>query len=131
MQNPQYDFANAPENETGRKTYFWYRVYLAALAVVYLAVAVLATGVIIVQPQGKTAGETAEIFLSSAVFAVLGWILFAAFAAAFFLPRKPYNWIVGLVLIALGMTSACCLPAAVPLLIFWLKPETKAHFGRA
>jgi hypothetical protein len=28
------------------------------------------------------------------------------------------------------MTSVCCIPACVPLLIYWIKPETKAYFGR-
>jgi hypothetical protein len=32
------------------------------------------------------------------------------------------------VTIGLGMTSACTLPICIPLLIFWLKPETKAFF---
>jgi len=38
-------------------------------------------------------------------------------------------WTLGLVLIALGLTS-CCLPLCLPLLIFWLKPETQQFFGR-
>jgi len=29
------------------------------------------------------------------------------------------------------LTSCCILPAAVPLLIYWVKPETKAWFNRA
>jgi hypothetical protein len=33
-----------------------------------------------------------------------------------------------LVLICIGMTSCCILPAAIPLLIFWLKPEAKNWF---
>ena len=39
-------------------------------------------------------------------------------------------WIYDLIIICLGMTSACFWPAVIPLLIFWLKPETKRHFGR-
>jgi hypothetical protein len=39
-------------------------------------------------------------------------------------------WVYDLVVICLGMTSACILPASVPLLIFWLKPEVKSHFGK-
>jgi hypothetical protein len=33
------------------------------------------------------------------------------------------------VIICLGMTSACFLPVCIPLLIFWIKPETKLYFG--
>jgi len=47
-----------------------------------------------------------------------------------FLRPKPWVWIYDLVIICMGMTSACFLPAAIPLLIYWLKPEVKAHFGR-
>jgi hypothetical protein len=28
------------------------------------------------------------------------------------------------------MLTCCTLPAAIPILIAWLKPETKAAFGR-
>jgi Na+/pantothenate symporter len=63
-------------------------------------------------------------------YAVLGVIFFIIFAVALVLPRKPYNWIVGIVMMALGMTSCCFLPFLIPLLIYWIKPETKAYFGR-
>jgi hypothetical protein len=72
------------------------------------------------------------------VMTIYGVILIAVsvpfsllFAAAPFLPRRPWAWIVHLALIALGMTSACCIPACLPLLLFWIKPETKAMFERA
>jgi hypothetical protein len=35
-----------------------------------------------------------------------------------------------MVLICIGMNSCCLLPASIPLLIFWIKPETKTYFGR-
>jgi hypothetical protein len=54
----------------------------------------------------------------------------AASAAPFLLPARPWVWIYDLVVICLGMTSACFLPATIPLLIFWIKPEVKAYFGR-
>jgi len=131
MHNPNYNPAIAPDNETGRKTFFWYRVYVAALTFIYLLVAIFGVVLVVVQPTGKDAGETAEIFLSGVIAAVLGAILFLISAVALFLPRKPYNWIVGMVLIALGMTSCCSLPFVLPLLIYWLKPEPKAYFGRS
>jgi hypothetical protein len=37
-------------------------------------------------------------------------------------------WIYQIVLIGLGLTSVCCLPATVPLLISYVKPEVKAWF---
>jgi len=44
------------------------------------------------------------------IYAVLGAILFLVFTVALFLPPKPYNWIVGIVMMALGMTSCCFVP---------------------
>ena len=52
------------------------------------------------------------------------------FAIAPFLPRRSWVWIYDVVLICFGMTSICSMPAAIPLLIFWFKPETQAYFGR-
>lgn len=43
----------------------------------------------------------------------------------------PWLWTYDLVIICLGMTSTCILPASIPLLIFWLKPETKRYFGKS
>jgi hypothetical protein len=64
------------------------------------------------------------------VLIVLGMGLSAAFAAGIFLPPQPWVWVYGIVLISIGFMSACCLPFCVAMLIFWLKPETKAYFGR-
>ena len=63
-----------------------------------------------------------------AVMTVFG--LAGVFGAAPFLPRRPWVWIYDLVLICLGLTSVCCLPATIPLLVYWLKPEAKSWFGR-
>jgi hypothetical protein len=55
--------------------------------------------------------------------------LFLMYAGGPFLPRRRWAWIVGIVQIALGLTSICTMAAAVPLLIFWVKPATKAFFN--
>ena len=46
-----------------------------------------------------------------------------------FLPRKRWAWIFGFVPICIGFTSICTLPFCIPLLIFWLRADTKAYFG--
>lgn len=119
----------SPTNETGRKTFFWYRVYCAVLAALYLLVTVAGIALVITKPAtGEYSSE--QTMIMGVIYAAMGAIFFVVFAVALFLPPKPYNWIIGIVAIALGMTSCCFLPACVPLLIFWLKPETKAFFGR-
>ena len=116
-------------NETGRKTFFWYRVYCAVLALLYLAIIAFGIFLLMYQPPTRQY-DLQELTLVSVVYIVLGIVFFLAFAVAFFLPPKPYNWIVGIVMMAIGMTSCCFVPFVVPLFIFWLKPETKAFFGR-
>ena len=64
------------------------------------------------------------------MLAGIGSVFSALFVASFLLPPRPWAWIFHLVLICIGMTSGCTLPASVALLIFWLKPETRVYFGR-
>jgi len=111
----------------------WYRAYCALMAVMYLVVA--GGGVFVAAAnQSLAAGDPStsptEMLLIGVICVVMGLALVVPFVVALFLPRKPWVWIYHLVLICLGMTSACCLPATVPLLIFWIKPETKGWFGR-
>lgn len=57
--------------------------------------------------------------------------LICVYGAVPFLPRKPWAWTYGVVAICAGTTCGCWIAASVPLLVYWLKPETKAYFGRA
>ena len=116
-------------NEIGRKTFLWYRVYLAFMVFLYLAVIVFSVFLAVAKPATGQYNPN-EIFMVGIIYAVVGAFCFLLFATAIFLPRKPWSWIVGIVMIAIGMTSCCFLPFLLPLLIFWLKPETKAYFGR-
>lgn len=116
-------------NETGRKTFFWYRVYCAVLAFLYLLVIALGIFLLVFQPPTRQY-EPEEMMIAAIAYIVIGAIFFLVFAVALFLPPKPYNWIVGIVMMAIGLTSCCFVPFVVPLLVFWLKPETKAFFGR-
>jgi hypothetical protein len=116
-------------NELGRKTFFWYRVYVAVLALIYLAVAAFGMVLAIMRPATREYSQQ-EIVLLGAVYAAIGAVFFIAYAIAIFLPPKPYNWIVGIVMMAISMTSCCFVPFALPLIIYWLKPETRSYFGR-
>ena len=122
MQNPE-------GFETARKTFFWYRVYCVALAFLYLAVTGLGFFLLFV-PVETQRYDADELWFMGLAYAILGIVFFFIFAVASLLPPRPYNWIVGIVMIAIGMTSCCLWPAVIPLLINWVKPETKAFFGR-
>jgi hypothetical protein len=110
---------------------FWYRVYAAALALLYLFVTLAGVAALLFRDQlvdETTSPE--EVVIAGAVFVLMGGFFFVVYAFGTLIPAQPWAWIVGLVLIALGLTSCCCLPISIPLLIFWLKPEAQAYFGR-
>lgn len=119
----------AERYETGRKTFFWYRVYCLVMAFLSLALAGIGAFFVLV-PEVMPPRDRDQMFVMGIAYGVLGIVFFCLYAVAALLPPKPYNWIIGIVIIALGMTSCCTLPAAIPLLIFWVKPETQEFLGR-
>lgn len=108
--------------------YKWFVVYCVFMALLYMATAVMGIVFFSIEPDRDMSAAEAKVLGS--IMLVMGLVLFVPFAAAPFLPRKSWVWVLGLVLICLGLTSACCLPACIPLLIFWLKPEMKAFYER-
>jgi hypothetical protein len=128
--NPGSFAGNIPrDNEIGRNAFFWYRIYCGCLIMLYFALAALGLFLVAFVPD-TGAREDTEVYITGMVYGILGLIFGIIFLIALLLPRKPWNWIVGIIMIALGMTSCCTLPALIPLLIYWLKPETKVYFGR-
>lgn len=112
----------------------WYRVYCGLMAGLYLLV--LAAGIFLatVGPEvmpDVSSEDAMAMEISGWVYLVLGAVFFVPFAMGLFLGNAPWCWIYGIVLICLSFTSVCCLPAGIPLLIFWIKPETKAWYGRS
>jgi hypothetical protein len=108
----------------------WYRVYAGLMAVMYLVLLVGGTTVPLWAPEEVDADDPPPWAISLIVGCV-SLPFAAAYVAAFFLPLKPWAWVYHLVLICVGLTSACCMAASIPLLIFWIKPEARAYFGRA
>lgn len=131
LANPQgsYKDSTPRETELGKKIWFWYRVFCAAMAILNLGVALLGmfpliAGIVI---RDK---EAMEMVAAGSIYIVLGIILAIPYIIAFFAPRKPWHWVYGMVLIAITLTSCACWPTSIPLLIYWLKPEGKWMFGR-
>src|SRR5688572_26820112 len=113
----------------------WYRAYCAAMALLYLACVVGGALLLVFHERiaalDRTMSSSVGFLVYGVVLAVIGFVLMAAFAAALVLPRKPWVWVYHIVLISIGLSSPCCMLASVPLLIFWIKPETRAYFGRS
>lgn len=119
---------SASLNTTTPRVYKWFVAYCVCMALLYLFTAGMGIVFLFLEPDADM--SEAEAKFMGFMMIVLGLVFFAPFAAAPFLPRKSWVWILGLVLICLGLTSMCCLPACIPLLIHWLKPEVKAFYGR-
>ena len=119
---------NASLNSATPPAYKWFVVYCVLMALVYLVLAVMGIVYMFAEPEPDMSAEEAKIM--GVVFLILGLLFCVPYALAPFLPRQSWVWVLGLVLICFGLTSLCCLPACIPLLIFWMKPEMKAFYNR-
>jgi hypothetical protein len=109
-------------------TYF--RIYATIMAVLN---ALLALGGLVMMftplfAPLKASGDT-EIWLVGLFYGGIGTVFFIPWVVTLFGGRKPWVHTMGTVMIALGMTQICCLPVLIPILITWLKPETKSWYG--
>jgi hypothetical protein len=111
------------------KVFFWFKVYCAVLCALYAVVAAVGVFILTLEPAELDMPAAASIAYG-VLMLLLGLVFFVASLLPFLLRPRPWVWVYDLVIICIGMTSACFLPACVPLLIFWIKPEVKAHFGR-
>ncbi len=113
------------------RVWSWYVGYCACMALLYLLS--LIAGVFLLANSTWLAEETEEepllYILQGSMFTVLGSALLVLYAAAPFLPRRKWAWYYGFVTIGIGMTSLCCVPFTIPLLIFWIKEDTKRYLG--
>ncbi len=112
----------------------WFKIFCGFMLALYLMVAGLGTLMLmmpelLVDPEAGIASnqpaDTTEAAIMGGVYLALGGILAVLYVLPFFLPRRKGTWVYNLVMICLSMTSFCCLPAAIPLLIFWIKQETR------
>lgn len=106
----------------------WYAAYCVLMALLYLF-CIAAGFFALLADEAKAEMGKPEAKIMGAIFIGVGLTLLIPFAAGPLLPRRRWAWVVGLVLICIGLTSACCLPAAIPLLIWWLKPEMKEYYS--
>ena len=112
----------------------WFKVYVIFLAVLYGLVMIL--GIVLMLMPDVFADEMSDEFSSpeealvmGGVYGGVGFVFALLYLVPLFLPRKTGTWIYGIVLIALSLTSCCTWPAAIPLLIFWVKNDNRRWFG--
>lgn len=111
----------------------WYRAYCGLMTFLFLLLVGVGGYLAFFGVQTlPTSGPEEEVAIQASgwFYLVAGSILIWPFALGIFLGNASWCWIYGIVLICLSFTSGCCLPVGIPLLIFWLKPETKRYYGR-
>ena len=109
----------------------WYVAYCVFMALVYLVVAIIGVGLVFIA-FAEDATDREELYTLVAmgvVYAGLGLLMSLLYVAGPLLPRRKWAWVWGIVNIAIGLTSPCCMIVSIPLIIFWIKPETKAWYG--
>ena len=108
--------------------WFWFRAWCALMVAVYLGIALAGVGVGVWCIQQPNMGVPAALFAGGApVFA--GLIGGAAFAWVGTRKIGPRTWTIGLVALIVGCIGSCP-PLAVPLLVVWLRDDTRIGFGR-
>ena len=122
----RFGYYEPPPTQRGRPAVItWFRVYAVTTLLLYMAF----IGLWMFVSSTETTIHSPE---QAVILLVVGLVtLFCGgfFAIAAMVPYEPWGWTVGLIAICLGLSS-CLVVAAVPLLIYWMKPETKAAFRR-
>src|SRR5262245_44812644 len=119
------DFAPGRLPQPGVVT--WFKVYCGALCLLYLATAAASLIFFLVDPVDLEMSPV-EARVVGGLLLVMGLGFFVVCALPLVCRPRPWLWTYDLVVICLGMTSACCIPICIPLLIFWTKPEVKEFF---
>jgi hypothetical protein len=106
----------------------WFKLYSGFLSFLYLLCAGASLIFLLVDPVELEMDPVAAKLVGVGLL-VVGLALFVACLLPLLLPRKPWVWIYDLVIICIGFTG-CTWPVCIPLIIYWLKPETKRYFGK-
>ncbi|MEN6306553.1 MAG: hypothetical protein ABFD91_02255 [Anaerohalosphaeraceae bacterium] len=123
------DMQTAPSAKTRPGVILWFKVYCGLLCLMYFLVMAASLIFFLVDPE-ELETEAGVALIMGVVMALTGGALFAVVLVPLILSPRPWLWIYDLIVICLGMTSACFWPICIPLLIFWLKPETKQYFRK-
>ena len=108
----------------------WYIAYCLGMAGVAFLLTMLCVVFVAVEPDPDWAGDPSAQ-LGVLVYIAIWFLVTCIYGVVPFLPRKSWAWTYGLVVISAGLMCGCWIVASIPLLIQWVKPETKAYFGRA
>lgn len=114
---------------------YYYRIYAGILAA-FAALSFVGGIVFLITVAAPVGGGTAPSsssdllgVVSGLFYMVIGVGLFVPLLISLLAGRAAWVHTLGTVLLAVSMLSFCCIPFALPVLIVWLKPETKRWYG--
>ena len=121
----------ASERDPSPRVIFWYRVYAAVMLLGSFAFLAFAGFVAWAQTRPEMAMQhgAAQAQTQAMVLFLLAATTVAFYGTATFMPRKPWAWTFGLVVIALGVPSLTIV-FCLPMFLAWMKPSVKAAFCR-
>jgi MFS family permease len=109
----------------------WYRVYCVAMTLLYVGCIIAGLLMSVFRDQLADDEMVPEDWVVLGIILIFaGCLLIGPFLFSFFLRPKPWTWVYHLVLICVGLTSVCTLPASIMLLIFWVQPANREYFGK-
>jgi hypothetical protein len=107
----------------------WFKIYAGFLGSIYVLCSLMSLVFFFPHQSDVDLPESVSYAMGLGVLLLCWGLAFLFFFPIFKAPR-PWLYTYDLVLICIGLTSPCFLPICIPLLIFWLKPETKNYFGK-
>ena len=119
----------ALESKTGRRTHFWYRIFCSLIVIPSVVIAIFGF-LAIIGSFGETGQKATDAFAGGIMFLLMGVPPMILYFFGVVLPSKPYHWFYGIFLLGMATLSCGLAIFAIPLLIFWVKPETQAYFER-
>lgn len=105
---------------------WWFKVYSGVQCLLYLSFSLYCFSV---HPaENKIEERGAHIAAALQIVVALGF--FGAWVLPLVVRPRPWLWTYDLVVLSVGSLNIFMLPASVPLLKAWHKPETKKYFGK-
>jgi hypothetical protein len=111
----------------------WLRIYCGLQVLLYLFLVAIGAFMIIAPLADPSSFPTSPgeppPWLLGLVLTVLYLPLLFVYAVGLAAPRRRWLYVYGIVVCVLSLTCGGCWMAAIPALIYWLKPETRAWLG--
>ncbi|HMR05933.1 MAG TPA: hypothetical protein PKA88_09145 [Polyangiaceae bacterium] len=108
----------------------WLQGFCAAQLLFYGGLSLMGFGLVAtvaIDPGMRAAPGDPPLWVIGSFLLVYGLPLAVAHVVGVVAPRKPWAYTYGIVLCAAAFVCGGCWFLAIPVLIFWLKPETRAY----